>query len=236
MRFQDQEKKKAVTFSYDDGVTQDIRMVEMLNKYGLKSTFNINSGLLGLSGTLERNGQRISHYKVHPEDVRSIYEGHEIAAHTLTHPRLPDMDEAGIIRQAEEDRLKLSELAGYEVVGMAYPGGGVNCDERVASIIKEHTGILYARTIVHTDSMDRQEDLYRFNPNLHHTQFDRLMEMGQKFIESTPDKPQIFYIWGHSCEFDLYPERWELFDEFCKKISGRDDVFYGTNKEVLLGD
>ena len=33
-------KKKAVTFSYDDGVTQDCRLVEMMNTYGVKGTFN----------------------------------------------------------------------------------------------------------------------------------------------------------------------------------------------------
>lgn len=37
-------KKKAVTFSFDDGVTQDIRLIEIFNKYGLKGTFNLNSG------------------------------------------------------------------------------------------------------------------------------------------------------------------------------------------------
>lgn len=40
-------KKKAITFSYDDGVTQDIRLIELLDKYGLKCTFNLNSGLQG---------------------------------------------------------------------------------------------------------------------------------------------------------------------------------------------
>lgn len=38
-------KKKAVTFSYDDGVTQDRRLVEMMNTYGVKGTFNLNSGI-----------------------------------------------------------------------------------------------------------------------------------------------------------------------------------------------
>ena len=41
-----QGKNKAITFSYDDGVTQDRRLIEILNRYGLKATFNINSGLL----------------------------------------------------------------------------------------------------------------------------------------------------------------------------------------------
>ena len=45
-------KNKALTFSYDDGVTQDVRLIEIFNKYGLRATFNLNSGLLGKSGEL----------------------------------------------------------------------------------------------------------------------------------------------------------------------------------------
>lgn len=97
MYFQNREQRKAVTFSYDDGVTQDIRLIELLNKYGLKCTFNLNSELLGKKGILIRENQRISHYKIHPEDVKSIYDGHEVAAHTLTHPNLTKLDEAEII-------------------------------------------------------------------------------------------------------------------------------------------
>lgn len=47
------------------------------------------------------------------------------------------------------------------------------------------------------------------------------------------DTPQVFYIWGHAYEFDIYPERWEKFEEFCKMMSGRPDIFYGTNIEIL---
>ena len=36
-------KTKVLTLSYDDGVVQDIRLIEIMNRYGLKGTFNINS-------------------------------------------------------------------------------------------------------------------------------------------------------------------------------------------------
>lgn len=225
---------KAVTFSYDDGITQDIRLIELLNKYGLKCTFNINSELLGKRGILIRNELRISHYKFHPEDVKYVYDGHEIAAHTLTHPFLPTCDDAEVIRQVENDRLNLSSLAGYEVVGMAYPGGGINNDDRVASVIKNNTGIKYARTISDNSSFEPQENLYRFNPTVYHLDFEKMMTLGEKFVSLKTESPKIFYIWGHSYEMDYGADYWVRLEEFFKLISGKSDIFYGTNKEVLL--
>ena len=234
MHFSHQSKKKAITFSYDDGVTQDIRLIELLNKYGLKCTFNLNSELLAHRGTLIRNGLRISHYKVHPEDVRSFYEGHEIAAHTLHHLNLTQLNEEDIIYEVETDRLNLSELVGYEVVGMAYPCGGVNNDDRVAAIIKKNTGVKYSRTITTTSSFDLQENLYRFNPTTYHLDFEKMMQLGREFVALKPETPKIFYIWGHSYEMDYRPDYWIRLEEFFQLISNRGDIFYGTNKDVLL--
>ncbi len=229
-------KKKAVTFSYDDAVTQDIRLAELFHKYGMKATFNINSELLGFTGELVRNGRTVPHNKVKPEDIKHIYEGHEVAVHTLTHPRLPDVEnDAEIIRQVECDRLKLSELCGYEVIGMAYPGGPPNNDDRSAKLIRENTGVKYARAYETNGSFDLQEDLFRFQGTVyHHDEWDKLFELGESFLNLKADEPKIFYIWGHAYEFDIYPERWALFEEFLKMISERNDIFYGTNKEVLL--
>lgn len=228
------QKMKSVTFSYDDGVIQDIRLIELLNKYGLKCTFNLNSELLSKRGMLIRDGKRIAHYKVHAEDVKAIYEGHEVAAHTLTHPNLTQRDEAEVIRQVETDRLNLSELVGYEVVGMAYPCGGVNNDDRVADIIRKHTGVKYSRTITTTGSFDLQENLYRFNPTVYHLHFEKMMQLGDAFVALKPETPKVFYIWGHSYEMDYEADYWVKLEAFFKLISNRDDIFYGTNKEVLL--
>lgn len=229
-------KMKALTFSYDDGVTQDKRLIEIFNKYGLKATFNLNSELLGRKhDTLNMEGKIVSHAKVDAAEVKSIYEGHEIAVHTLTHPLLPSIaDDNEIIRQVEQDRLNLSDLCGYEVVGMAYPCGGQNYDNRVSEIIRKNTGVKYCRTIGSTKSFEPQTNLYQFGPTVHHmVGIEKLTEMGKKFLEMKAETPQIFYVWGHSYEFD-FAENWDEFEEFCKMMSGHDDIFYGTNKEVLL--
>lgn len=228
-----QDKKKAITFSFDDGVTQDIRLIEIFNKYGLKATFNINSQLLGKSGSLVRNGKQVDHIRIAASELAKTYSGHEVAAHTLTHPNLTSLAEEEIIRQVEEDRKNLSALCGYEVVGMAYPCGGVNNDERVAEIIRNNTGVRYARTITSTYKFDEQENLLRFNPSVYYIEenFEKVVD---EFLALETQTPQLLYIWGHSYEMDAEYISWEKFERICKKLSGRADIFYGTNKEVLL--
>ena len=225
-------KKKAVTFSFDDGVTQDIRLVELFNKYNLKCTFNINSGLLGLPGALQRNGVSVNHTKIEASQVKALYEGHEIAVHTLTHPTLVGLSEETIIHQVEEDRKALEALCGYPIVGMAYPNGPN--DDRVAKIIAENTPIRYSRTIESTHSFAVQKDnLLRYNPTVHSIEgcFEEIVD---RFLTSEAEEDQLLYIWGHAYEMDAKYISWDKFEEICKKLSGREDIFYGTNKEVLL--
>lgn len=232
MNFKDQSKLKAITFSYDDGVTQDIRLIELLNKYNLKCTFNLNSWHLGKCNMLIRENQRIAHYKICPEQVKEVYEGHEVAVHTIHHPNLIKCDDAEVIHQVEDDRIALSQLVGYEVVGMAYPGG--NADDRIANIIKDCTGVKYSRTVNCTHNFDLQDDLYQFNPTVYHLDFDKMMSLGQEFIDLKTETPKIFYIWGHAYELDYRPDYYVKLEEFFKLISNRDDIFYGTNTQVLL--
>ena len=96
-------KNKAITFSFDDGVMQDIRLIEILNKYGLKATFNLNSSCFGLLNSFERNGKTFTRNRISIQDAKRVYQGHEVAVHTLTHPLLTQLDEATIIYQVEED-------------------------------------------------------------------------------------------------------------------------------------
>ena len=68
-------KHKALTMSYDDGRTQDRRLIEIFNKYGIRGTFHLNSGLM------DEN-------HIQPEEVPTLYKGHEVSCHTVTHPTI----------------------------------------------------------------------------------------------------------------------------------------------------
>ena len=218
------DKLKAFTLSYDDGVVQDIRFIELLDKYGLKCTFNLNSGL----------GYREN--RIDNDKLCEVYKNHEVAVHTITHPWLSKIsdDEGQLMSQIEGDRLNLEKLFGYKIVGMAYPYGTGATNDKVIDAVKK-SGVQYSRGTMSTLSFEPQENLYCFEPTVHHGDWDNLFRLAKEFIELKPDGPKIFYVWGHTYEFDFDNGYWDKMEEFLKLISGHDDIFYGTNTEVLLG-
>jgi len=224
---------KTLTFSYDDGVTQDQRLVDLFNKYDLKCTFNVNSALGGTCKILKRRGTTFTHGRFETDEYCRVYRGHEVAVHTLTHPHLNQLSDEDIIREVEEDRLALSDIMGCEIFGMAYPYGDGSVDERVVELIRQHTGVKYSRLTDATLSFMPQSDLLAFHPSVHHADWNNLFELGRKFVEMQPDSPQLFYVWGHSYEFDI-DNSWDKFEEFLKMVAHRSDIRYATNAEALL--
>ena len=226
-------KKKVLTFSYDDEVTQDRRFVEILNKYGLKCTFNLNSGTFGIKEKVVhyKNGVEVDHIKISREEAMTLYKGHEIAAHTVHHLDLAKISDDEVRSEVKDDVKSLSEIAGYTVKGMAYPYGTFN--GHIDELLKE-CGILYSRTVEDTNDFTIPENFLQWHPtiNFGEKKFDELVE---KFLDNSDydsENPKLFYIWGHSYEFDAY-NSWDRLEEFCKRISGKDDVLYATNIEVF---
>lgn len=222
-------KNKALTFSYDDGVSQDIRLVEILNKYGMKCTFNLNSGIMNERGSFQIGELPIT--RMAPDGIAELYKGHEIAVHTLRHPNLLELDDEAVCREISEDKANLERIFGAKIRGMAYPYG--TFDDRVIKIAQE-CGIKYSRTVMDAPDFAPQENLMEFRATCHHKN-PKLWELLDEFLSYAGDEPAIFCLWGHSYEFEV-DGNWELIEEFCRRASGRDDIFYGTNSEVLLAE
>jgi peptidoglycan/xylan/chitin deacetylase (PgdA/CDA1 family) len=219
-------KMKAVTFSYDDGIFQDIRLADIFNRYGLKCTFNLNSGIMTNDSKWECLGKPT--FRIDKSKIADVYTGHEIAMHFLTHPHPIELSDEELQKEISEDIKNLEALFNQKIVGSAYPYG--EYDERIISALKLN-GIKYARTVESTYNFNIQDNLLEFKPTCHHND-ERLMELAEEFVSLNPKEPKLFYIWGHSYEFDGY-ENWGMFEQFCRYISNRDDIFYGTNSEVF---
>ena len=227
-------KSKAITFSFDDGVRQDKKCVEILDRYGLKATFNLNTARFGLKFpyTMPTDVRIIERTLINPEEVAPLYNGHELGVHTLTHANLMELPDSCIVWQVEEDRKNLERFGGYPVKVMAYPCGCVN--DHVVDVLKNQTKIKMARTVVSTYNFDMQKDLLRFNPTIHIKEYDKMVELAKEFLSMQTEIPKLFYIWGHTYEFDMDDINYEKFEEFCRLISGKDDIFYGTNGQILF--
>lgn len=216
---------KAVTFSFDDGNLDDIRIIELFKKYGLKGTFNLCSGCLTESHGWTFKDKYVKH--INYMDYPNLYDGHEVATHTYRHPRLEQCDDNTVYNEIKLDQKLLECMYGYKIRGMALSFGTYN--ERTTEIV-EDCGIKYCRTTKPTNNFELPKGIM-LNPTCHFLA-SNLFELAEEFINAHYDDAKMFYIWGHSYEL-ITEEDWTKFEEFCKLISGKSDIWYCTNIEVI---
>lgn len=219
-------KYKAITFSFDDGNSDDVRLIEIMNKYGLKGTFNLNSGSLTKTSCWRfENVKDVRH--INYFDYPDLYSGHEIAGHTYTHPDLTKIDDKTVENQIKLDKVILKALYNTDIEGFAYPFGTYN--DTVMEILKSN-GIKYARTTKNTDNFDLPENPLVWHPTCKYTAAN-IEEVAQRFFDSE-EKNILLYIWGHSYEL-VTEDDWAHFESVCKLLGGHSDVCYCTNIEVI---
>lgn len=221
--------RKALTFSYDDGIEQDRKLVEIFNKYGMKATFNLNTGIQTPESNFEIEGVYINRMK--QEGLEELYRGHEIATHGLTHAAPTGMTKEQLDKEFLTDMGNIERIYGTYPVGMAYAYGCV--DDEVVKYLKS-IGIKYGRTVEASHSFEIPKEPLKLKATCHHDD-DMLFELAEKFLKAEPkeNEQMLFYVWGHSYEFDVN-NNWDRIEEFCKMMSGKADIFYGTNRECLV--
>lgn len=209
-------KFKALTMSYDDGRKEDIRLVELLNRYNIHGTFHLNYGLMNQPE------------RVPKEQIKDLYQGHEVAAHTLTHPTIARCPMELVTEQILEDRKGLEHCVKVPVQGLSYPNGSYN--ESIKQLLP-HLGIRYARVVGSSDQFSLPRDFYEWQATCHHNH--RLLENAKKFLElSKKQYLYLMYVWGHSYEFSR-DQNWEQIEEFCRLVGQREDIWYATNIEIV---
>lgn len=227
-------RTRALTLSYDDGVQQDRRMMEILDKHGIKCTFNLNGSAFEEDERNYAEGQ--IHRRMAKREALEVYNGelgkpHEIAVHGYTHPFLERLPSEMVSYEIIEDRKMLESIFGRVIKGCAYPYGTFS-DDVVDTL--HRCGILYARTTVPTRRFDIPTDWLRMPATCHHND-PELMNLCDKFLANDAPRqfPQLFYLWGHTYEFEAN-DNWDVIERFAEKMGGHDDIWYATNMEVYL--
>ncbi len=217
-----------MTLSYDDGNEQDVQLVETLDRYGLKCTFNLNTGLMPEVRPVWREGKL--NRRLTPTAVKELYGNsvHEIALHSSTHAWLEAIPSAYAMKEILDNKVALEKLFERPVRGLAYPFGTYS--DEVVDMLKS-CGVVYARTVEDTKKFDLPKDWLRWHPTCRHLSRD-LMALGKEFVENTPERhPKLFYLWGHGFEFER-DNNWEVLENFGKLVGHKDDIWYATNIEI----
>ena len=81
-------KEKAFTMSYDDGVQQDVRLIEIMRRNGVKGTCNIGAGLFAEEGTVYPEGQ--VHRRMTLNECLKAYEGDDIEVAVIRSAAWPE--------------------------------------------------------------------------------------------------------------------------------------------------
>ncbi len=219
-------REKALSFSYDDGVAADKKLLEVFAKYNLLGTFNLNSELFDCANW---------HNRMDEEETYAAFKDcpHEIALHGARHIFLNKVPLAEAIREVALNRDWLEHKFGRIVNGMAYAYNGFNDDiKRVLGDL----GVKYSRTTLSTRSFGVPEDFLEWNPTCHHGD-PKLNDLAERFVNGAPSRefknrePWLFLVWGHSYEYDDNAN-WDVIENFAKVVSGRDDIWYATCGEI----
>ncbi len=217
-------KAKAMTLSYDDAVIFDKRLIGVMRKYGLKGTFNVNGGMLSHD----------FYRRMNKEEALALYKdsGMEVAMHGLDHAFLGGSTGADVLKEYYQDKIELEKTFGEIMRGGAYAFGVVN--DEIVNVLKT-LGVSYFRTTACTGEFDFPTDWLRWGPTCRHVN-ENLFELLDAFLAETPDKiynakPRLFYLFGHSYEFEDN-DNWDLIERFCAKTAEHDDIWHATNAEI----
>lgn len=230
--------KKYFTLSFDDGITQDYRIIEICKKHNFKGiTFNINSGLCGenwewVADMIGKPGT--THQRLTKEEIKSgAYDGFDVAVHGYEHSSAKNFDDnpLGLWFEYERDALKIKRLTGNYPVGMAYPGGDTEFTEKSKENLKKYTTIKYARGTTSTYGFDFPDDYLEWQPTCSILD-DRLFELAEEFLKDDGED-KLFYVWGHGYELDAF-EKYEALEKLITMMSEADDVVCVSNTDFYL--
>ncbi len=232
----------AVTTSWDDGCLEDMKMVHLLNKYGLKGTFYIPV----------KNRERPV---IDPAGIKEIAQGFEIGSHTFHHQVLPGLSQKEMRQEIMEGKDWLEQLLGHGVTSFCYPRGRFS--RKTTRAVKE-AGICLARTtrafhyvgsnnrlcintsvqaFPQTPLIHLRHGIKELNIKGVFTYITRLKmtrdweHLARMTFDLASDSGGVWHLWGHSWEIQAF-DLWKPLEGIFEYVSGRTNAEYRTNGKL----
>jgi peptidoglycan/xylan/chitin deacetylase (PgdA/CDA1 family) len=125
---------RTVVITFDDGYVNNLTACDELIKRNMRASWFIVSGSLGRRPAWPADG-RPDGRMLTPAELRRMHEaGMEIGSHTVSHARMPELDDPSLRRELMDSKTALEDVIGATVSSFAYPYGA--WDERCAEAVK----------------------------------------------------------------------------------------------------
>ncbi len=224
-------RTKAFTLSFDDGLDTDIRLAGVMKKYGIKGTFNVNSGLFSPEGTVKPAGRDSIPLTVSQAKELFSDPDFEVASHGYRHIALGHTGGADAMMDVLNDRITLERTFGRLVRGFAVPYSSYNDDVRTMVRL---AGFAWARGGGRkTDFLlPREDEWYDW------TGIGQLDGAVDDLIDRFVGEPNLYYhgqllmLYGHSYEFENIDGLWEKAEERFRKLVSCEEIWFATNSEI----
>ncbi len=245
--------KFIITTSWDDGSIHDRKLVSLLKKYSIKGTFYISKEF----DYAPKGDEKVE--KVSDDEMKTLYQGFEVGAHSITHTYFNDLSDEQIKEEVLDSKKYLEELLGHDMKVFCYPGGRYN--NTAIDAVKNY-GFLGARTteLFRFDVKDNflmpttincypfpfgvgsaKVKASRFLKNIrlaYRLNFPIRAFFGWKnlakfLFDKTEKEGGVFHLWGQSWEIEKNG-MWEDLEEVLKYIANKGNAEYMTNAEVLI--
>ena len=194
---------------WDDGVSADIQLIDVLRRHDVKATFNLNAALFENERSQGGAYKDTEVQRLGWNEMKEIYEGFTIANHSLTHPQLEQISIDDARKEIIEGRKQLQDFFNAPITGFAYPFGTYN--KAVMDLLQE-AGHFYARTTKNAPLAFPPDDPMAFHPTC---KFDS--EDFWKHYEKAKECG-VFYFWGHSYEL-INDAMWRDFENKMVRIT-----------------
>lgn len=227
-----------ITTSWDDGHPLDIKLVELLNKYGINATFYI---------PFSNPENKVMSF----DQIKNITSFYEIGGHTLNHTYLNKLNELEAKKEINNCKAELEQLTGKEIKAFCFPGGKFS--HRDIALIKE-AGFIFGRTTRFFNTKIKHESnlmhttIHAYN----HTYVNLLKHCTKRLLFSDilyskafipfsanfvglsnqylSNNTEVFHLWGHSWEIEKF-NLWNQLEDLFKILSTIPDAQYMNNTE-----
>ena len=211
---------KYFILSIDDGTIYDKKVIEIFNKYNIKGTFNLNSGLDDFVWYL--NDKPIERLSL--KDNVDLYKGHEVASHSLTHPHLTQCSGEHIVYEVGQDIVNLENIFHQQINTFAFPFHDL--EERCIDVIKH----LHNIKVIRISEIDISYQI----TDLHHVKITSLdiHDALNRFDEFVNDpNAKLFVFVSHAYDFEVN-NTYQKLEELCKRVSENKTIKNITMREL----